>query len=417
VATVPSVTELTIEVDPAEAGFDADRLARIDAHFRRYVDEGLLPGWQLALTRGGKRVHVARYGHRDVENGLPVEDDTVFRIYSMTKPVTSVAAMMLYEEGAFELKDPVERWIPSFADARVFTGGTAENPTTAPATGPVRIWHLFTHTAGLTYGFHHVHATDELYRNAGFDFGPPRGYDLAACTDAWATLPLVNEPGARFNYSHATDVLGRLVEVIAGVPFDEFLTERVLRPLGMHDTAFWADGDKAERLGALYVPHGKHREILRYDPIGKAALRPPSYPSGGGGLVSTAHDYLRFCEMLRRGGELDGVRLLGPRTVDFMTTNHLPGGVDLEHYGQSTFSETAYDGVGFGLGFAVVIDPATAKVPSSIGEFSWGGAASTGFWVDPVEDITAVFLTQLLPSSTHNLRAQFKQLVKQALID
>ena len=155
----------------------------------------------------------------------------------------------------------------------MFTGGTAENPTTAPATGPVRIWHLFTHTAGLTHGFHHVHATDELYRNAGFGLRPARGYDLAACTDAWATLPLVNEPGARFNYSHATDVLGRLVEVIAGVPFDEFLTERCCARSGC-DTAFWADGDKAERLGALYVPHGKHREILRYDPIGKAALRP-----------------------------------------------------------------------------------------------------------------------------------------------
>ncbi|MBL8774361.1 MAG: beta-lactamase family protein [Acidimicrobiales bacterium] len=396
---------------------DAARLGRIDAHFRRYVDEGRLPGWQLALTRGGKVVHLARHGHRDVEAGLPVEDDTVFRIYSMTKPVTSVATMLLYEEGLFELKDPVSRWIPSFADVRVFTGGTAENPATAPAAEPVRIWHLLTHTAGLTYGFHHVHATDEIYRNAGFDFGPPRGYDLEGCVDLWAGLPLVNEPGARFNYSHATDVLGRLVEVLAGVPLDQFLRERVFEPLGMHDTAFWADGDLTDRLGALYVPNPKDGTIFRYDPIGEAAKRAPSYLSGGGGLVSTTHDYLRFCEMLRRGGELDGARLLGPRTLAYMTTNHLPGGVDLEHFGQSTFAETAYDGVGFGLGFAVVIDPAAAKTPSSVGEFSWGGAASTGFWVDPVEDITAVFMTQLLPSSTYNLRAQFKQLVKQALID
>ena len=360
---------------------------------------------------------MARYGHRDVEAGLPVEDDTVFRIYSMTKPITSVATMMLYEEGLFELKDPVSRWIPSFADVRVFTGGTAENPSTAPATEPVRIGHLLTHTAGLTYGFHHVHATDELYRNAGFDFGPPRGYDLEGCVDLCAGLPLVNEPGTRFNYSHATDVLGRLVEVLAGVPLDRFLRERLFEPLGMHDTAFWADGDKAERLGALYVPNPRDGSIFRYDPIGEAARRAPSYLSGGGGLVSTTHDYLRFCEMLRRGGELDGVRLLGPRTLASITTIHLPGGVDLEHFGQSTFSETAFDGVGFGLGFAVVIDPAAARTPSSPGEFSWGGAASTGFWVDPVEDVTAVFMTQLLPSSTYTLRAQFKQLVKAALTD
>ena len=200
------MTELTVEVDPGDVGFDAARLRRIDTHFRRYVDEGRLPGWQLAVTRGGKVVHLARYGHRDVEAGLTVEDDTVFRIYSMTKPITSVATMLVYEEGLFELKDPVSRWIPSFADIRVFTGGTAENPSTAPATEPVRIWHLLTHTAGLTYGFHHVHATDEIYRNAGFDFGPPRGYDLEGCVDICARLPLVNEPGPRFTYAPAPAV-------------------------------------------------------------------------------------------------------------------------------------------------------------------------------------------------------------------
>ena len=410
------MTTLSIEVDPREAGFDPDRLARLDTHLTRYVDDGRLPGWLVAVTRGGKRVHVSRYGHRDVEAGLPVEDDTVFRIYSMTKPITSVAAMLLYEEGRFDLKDPVSRYLPSFADVRVFTGGTAENPSTAPAAEPVRIWHLLTHTAGLTYGFHHVHATDEIYRNAGFDFGPPRDLDLAGSVDAWAGMPLLHEPGARFNYSHATDVVGRLIEVVAEQPFDEFLAERVLRPLGMHDTAFWADNERAERLAALYVPNRERTQAFRYDPIGKGALHPPPYPSGGGGLVSTAHDYLRFAEMLRRGGELDGVRLLGSRTVDYMTTNHLPGGVDLEHYGQSTFAETAYDGVGFGLGFSVVVDPAAAKNLVSLGEYGWGGAATTGFWVDPVEDITGVFLTQLLPSSTYNVRAEVKRLVAQALL-
>ena len=408
---------LTIERDPGEAGFDAGRLTRIDDHFRRYVDEGRLPGWLLAITRGGRIVHVARYGRRDVESDLPVEDDTVFRIYSMTKPITSVAAMMLHEEGRFELKDPVAKYIPSFADVRVFTGGTAENPTTAPALEPVRVWHLLTHTAGLTYGFHHVHATDEIYRNAGFDFGSPRDTDLAGVCDALAGLPLVHEPGARWNYSHATDVLGRVVEVLSGQPLDRFFADRILGPLGMTDTAFWAGPDKVDRLAALYVPTPGSLRALRYDAIGDAARKPPRYLGGGGGLVSTAHDYLRFAEMLRGGGQIGGVRLLSRRTVDYMTTNHLPGGVDLETFGQSGFAETTFDGVGFGLGFAVVIDPAAAKVPSSAGEYSWGGAASTGFWVDPAEDITAVFLTQLLPSSTYSLRPQFKQLVRAALVD
>jgi len=411
------MTALVAEVDPAEAGFDATRLARIDAHFARYVNDGRLPGWLLAVTRGGKVVHVARYGKRDVENDLPIEDDTVFRIYSMSKPVTSVAAMMLYEEGSFELKDPVSRFIPSFADVRVLTGGTAEAPETVPATEPVRMWHLLTHTAGLTYGFHRSHVTDEIYRNAGFDFATPRNADLEAVCDTWAGLPLVHEPGARWNYSHATDVVGRVVEVLSGQTLDRFLAERIFEPLGMVDTSFWADGDKADRLAALYVPTPGTLQALRYDPIGDAALKPPAFFGGGGGLVSTAPDFLRFVEMLRGGGQRDGVRLLSRRTVDYMTTNHLPGGVDLEQFGQSGFAETAFDGTGFGLGFGVVVDPAASKTLSSVGDFAWGGAASTGFWVDPVEDITAVFFTQLLPSSTYNIRPQFKQLVKQALLD
>jgi CubicO group peptidase (beta-lactamase class C family) len=408
---------LRAEVDPTDVGFDPTRLARIDAHFARYVNEGKLPGWLLAVTRGGKVAHVARYGRRDVENDLPIEDDTVFRIYSMTKPITSVAAMMLYEEGLFELKDPVSRFIPSFADVRVFTGGTAEAPGTVPAAEPVRMWHLLTHTAGLTYGFHRSHVTDEIYRDHGFDFSSPRDADLEVVCDTLAGLPLVHEPGTRWNYSHATDVLGRVVEVLAGLPLDRFFDERILDPLEMTDTSFWADGDKADRLAALYIPTPGTLQAMRYDPIGDATLKPPRYLGGGGGLVSTAHDYLRFVGMLRGGGQLDGVRLLSSRTVAYMATNHLPGGVDLEQFGQSGFAETAFDGIGFGLGFSVMLDPAAAKTLSSVGEYAWGGAASTAFWVDPVEDITAVFMTQLLPSSTYNIRPQFKTLVKQAIID
>jgi CubicO group peptidase (beta-lactamase class C family) len=409
------MTHLAVEVDPSEVGLDAARLKRIDAHFARYVEQGRLPGWLLLVARHGHIAHVATCGLRDVEAGLPIEHDTVFRIYSMTKPITSVAAMMLYEEGAFELKDPIHRFLPEFRHMRVFTGGSALSPVTVPAAEPIRVWHLLTHTAGLTYGFHHAHPVDGMYRKAGFEWGAPPDVDLAGCCERWAQLPLVFEPGTRWNYSVASDVVGRLVEVVSGQTLDAFFADRIFGPLGMTDTGFSVPETDLGRLAALYVPRPGTRELLRYDAMGAAASSPPKFLSGGGGLVSTAHDYHRFTEMLRRGGELDGVRLLGPRTVAYMGTNHLPGGVDLEHFGQSTFAETTFDGVGFGLGFAVVMDPAATKTTSSAGEISWGGAASTGFFVDPAEDMTAVFLTQLLPSSTYNLRSQLKQVLYQAL--
>ncbi|HET9732509.1 MAG TPA: serine hydrolase domain-containing protein [Acidimicrobiales bacterium] len=408
---------LSQEVDAEEVGFDAGRLARIDAHFARYVDDGRLPGWSLAVTRGGRVVHTSCYGMRDMEAGAPVEGDTLFRIYSMTKPVTSVAAMMLYEEGAFELKDPVSRFIPSFADVRVYRSGSALNPVTGPATEPVRIWHLLTHTSGLTYGFHHAHPVDTMYRAAGFEWGNPAGADLAACCDRWASLPLVFQPGSEWNYSVSTDVLGRVVEVASGMSLDAFMADRIFDPLGMPDTSFFVGGDDVGRLAALYAPAPGTRVATRLDALAGAALKPPEMLSGGGGLISTAHDYHRFTQMLLRGGELDGVRLLGSRTVDYMATNHLPGGADLEAFGRPLFAETTYTGVGFGLGFSVVLDPAANKVLSSAGEYAWGGAASTAFWVDPDEEITALFFTQLLPSSTHPIRPQLKQLVYQALVD
>jgi CubicO group peptidase (beta-lactamase class C family) len=409
------MSELSVEVDPREVGLDPTRLERIDRHFARYVDDGRLPGWLLAVSRAGQLAHVSTYGHRDVEQDLPVELDTLFRIYSMTKPVTSVAAMMLYEEGAFELKDPVSRFIPSFADQRVYVSGPPTAPVTVPATEPMRIWHLLTHTSGLTYGFHHAHPVDAMYRHAGFDFGDSR-VSLAESCDLWASMPLLFEPGREWNYSVSTDVLGRVVEVASGQPLDQFLAERIFEPLGMTDTAFHAPEADHGRVAALYVP-GPEGRAVRYEAGGRAALRPPAMLSGGGGLVSSAADYHRFTQMLLRGGELDGARLLGRATVDFMTRNHLPGGVELEQIARPTFSETAFSGMGFGLGFSVVESPAENKVLSSAGEFAWGGAASTGFWVDPTEEITALFFTQLLPSSTYNIRPQFKQLVYQALVD
>ena len=409
------MADIKVEVDPGETGFDADRLARIDTHFQQYVDDGRLPGWLLLVSRYGQVAHIASAGQRDVEAGLPIEHDTLFRIYSMTKPITSVAAMMLYEEGAFELKDPVHRYIPSYRDARVYTQGSALRAATVPATEPMRIWHLLTHTSGLTYGFHHTHPVDAMYRAKGYEWGWPEGTDLAGACDEWASMPLLFHPGAEWNYGVSTDVLGRVVEVASGQSLDEFFQERIFGPLGMTDTGFWAND--LDRLAALYTPNPATRQAMRIDVLGNAARAKPSLLSGGGGLVSTAHDYHRFAQMLLHNGELDGVRLLGPRTVEYMTRNHLPGGVDLEAFGRPLFAETTFQGMGFGLGFSVLLDAAENKVLSSEGEFAWGGAASTAFWVDPVEELTVLFFTQLLPSSSYNIRPQLKQLVYQSLTD
>jgi CubicO group peptidase (beta-lactamase class C family) len=414
------MSELKTEAEPAEVGLDPDRLQRLDRHLARYVDEGKLPGWLVTVSRHGRLAHVSAYGSRDLEAGLPAETDTVWRLYSMTKPVTSVAAMMLHEEGGFELNDPVSSYIPSFADVRVYTGGSDTRPATVPATEPVRIWHLLTHTAGLTYGFHRTHPVDAMYRTAGYEWAWPPGTDLAQACDSWASMPLLFQPGAEWNYSVATDVLGRVVEVVSGQRLDEFFATRIFRPLGLNDTGFSATDTQLPRLAALYIPSSSG--VVRLDALGDAARRPPTLFSGGGGLVSTAADYHRFTQLLlpradSPAGELDGVRLLSPRTVRYMSMNHLPGGQDLESFGRPLYAESPFRGVGFGLGFAVVLDPVAGKVPASAGELSWGGAASTAFWIDPAEELTVSFFTQLLPSSTYPIRSQLRQLVYQALID
>jgi CubicO group peptidase (beta-lactamase class C family) len=410
---------LKAEVDPAEVGLDAERLRRIDRHFARYVDDGRLPGWLVAVGRRGRLAHVSCYGSRDVEAGLPVEPDTVWRIYSMTKPVTSVAAMLLYEEGAFELSDPVSEFIPAFANIRVYAGGSDQRQVTVPATGPVRIWHLLTHTAGLTYGFLRVHPVDALYRAAGFEWAWPAGMDLATACEAWASFPLLFQPGTEWNYSVATDVLGRVVEVASGQRLDEFFAARILGPLGMTGTAFHIGDDGAGRLAALYTP-GVGGKAVRLGSLGHVARHPVPLNSGGSGLLATAADYHRFLHMLldtpgSPAGELDGTRLLSPRTVGYMARNHLPGGQDLETFGRALYAEAPFAGVGFGLGFGVIIDPVRSRVVCSPGELSWGGAASTAFWIDQEEELTVSFYTQLLPSSTYRLRPQLRQLVYQAL--
>jgi CubicO group peptidase (beta-lactamase class C family) len=410
------MTEVKIDVDPEELGFHPDRLARIDRHFDRYLDEELLTGWAVVVTRDGKIAHATARGLRDREAGLPVDWATRWRIYSMTKPVTSVAAMMLYEEGAFALTDPISRYLPEFAQPKVYVKGSATAPYLAPATEPIRVWHLLSHTSGLTYGFHHAHPVDAIYRAAGFEWGTPSGMDLAACCAALAELPLVFQPGSEWNYSVATDVLGRLVEVVSGQSLDEFFRTRIFEPLGMADTAFWVEGEALEQLAALYTAQPGTKKAVRNDAFGLAGRVRPTCLSGGGGLVSTPYDYHRFTQLLLGEGELDGTRLLAPRTVRLMRGNHLPHGKDLAEIGRPLFAETPFDGYGFGLGFSVLENRIKAKSPASKGQFFWGGAASTAFWVDPVERVTALFFTQLIPSSTHPIRPELDTLVYQALV-
>ena len=398
-------------------GFAAARLQRIDDHFRRYVDDRRLAGWQVMVSRRGDIAHHSTYGVRSLENNEPFTEDTVVRLYSMTKPLTTIAAMQLVEQGLVQLKDPVAKFIPAFATTPVYRSGSVQKPMTEPQTLPMLVWHLMTHMSGLTYGFHNTHPVDAMYRNRGFEWGQPEDIDLAACCERWAQLPLVFQPGTEWNYGISTDVLGRIVEVVSGLDLEKYFQQHILGPLGMTDTSFYIDdANRKSRLAELYIPHP---ETGVATPAPTSLRRPerPSMLSGGGGLYGTAADYMRFCQMILNGGALDGERVIGRHTLDYMGKNHLPGNVDLDAVGRPLFAESAFVGVGFGLGFSVVIDAAAGKVPSTTGEMAWGGAASTAFWVDPAEDLAVVFLTQLLPSSTHAIRPELKQLVYQALVD
>ncbi|MFI7120328.1 serine hydrolase domain-containing protein [Amycolatopsis sp. NPDC049868] len=411
------MTRIQVTDDSSRFGFDPRRLGRIDRRFDRYVEDGVLPGYHIVISRSGEVVYSHCGGYRDRERLLPVNDSTRWRIYSMTKPITSVAAMMLYEEGAFELTDPIGRYLPEFADMRVYTASAAaRTPVTVPATEPIRVWHLLTHTAGLTYGFQHSHRVDALYRAAGYDFGTPQGVDLGSGCEAFAGFPLLFNPGTAWNYSVSTDVLGHLLSVISGWSLDKVLAEYVLNPLAMSETGFSVDEDAADDLAAMYLLDEGSGRVVRGSEVTVPGVAKPDFLSGGGGLISTAHDYQRFTQMLLRGGELDGIRLLGPRTVDYMTQNHLPGGSDLRGVVRSGYGETGMNGVGFGLGFSVVLDPMSTGTLGTAGEFAWGGAANTIFWVDPVEELTVLFFTQVLPGSALPIRPLLKQLVYQALV-
>ncbi|MCI3131891.1 serine hydrolase domain-containing protein [Phenylobacterium aquaticum] len=401
---------------PEALGFSSDRLRKLDRFLAaKYVEAGRLPCAQVQITRGGELVHQTVLGHADLERKTPAAEDTLFRIYSMTKPITSLAFMMLVEEGLVALDDPVSRFIPEWKALGVYSAGTGPYLMTPPAR-PMQMVDLLRHTSGLTYGFQSRTNVDAAYRKLKIadTHGP---LDMDGVVAELAKLPLEFSPGEAWNYSISTDILGILVQRISGQSFESFLQEKIFAPLGMTDTSFSVREDQKLRFAACYNATPAGGLTLQDDPTTSPYLTAPTFHSGGGGLVSTAHDYMRFCRMLAGGGQLDGVRLIAPRTLKLMASNHLPGGQDLTKLSRSLFSEATNAGVGFGLGFAVTFDPVAAMLPSSPGEYYWGGAASTAFWVDPAEDIAVVFMTQVLPSSTYPIRRELRTLVYSALTD
>ncbi len=404
------------DAEPEAVGMSAARLARLSRHLlERYVAPGRLPCAQVLVHRRGRTVWSSVQGRADLERGRPLEPDALVRIYSMTKPLTSIAFMMLVEEGRAALDDPVARYIPAWEGLGVYVAERDDGFMTRRPDRPMLVVDLMRHTSGLTYGFQQRTPVDAAYRAR--DIGVIEGKrPLDEMIAELAALPLEFSPGEAWNYSVSTDVLGHLVGVIAGEPFETFLKRRVIDPLGMTDTDFQVATDEAGRLAACYAatPDGGLR--LADDPATSSLHAPPVFVSGGGGLVSTAADYLRFCRMLLNGGELDGQRLVGPKTLKLMGSNHLPGGRDLGSMSQSLFSEATNEGVGFGLGFATTLDPAKTLLPGSAGDMYWGGAAGTYFWVDPAEDLAVVFVTQLL-GAPQVLRRELRTLVYSAITD
>ncbi|MDE0450754.1 MAG: serine hydrolase [Gammaproteobacteria bacterium] len=409
-AMAPGISETAA----AEAGLNAERLQRVVDHLEHdYVEPQHIAGCQLAVARRGELACFASFGHMDLERGRTMADDTLFRIHSMTKPITSVALMQLWERGMFQLNDPVHSVIPAWRGQEVYVSGNDENMITRPARRPMTFRHILGHTAGLSYGGSD-HPVDKAYQRAGARRGP--GETLQTFVDKLAGVPLYYDPGERWHYSCATDVCGYLVEALSGTPLDRYFEEHIFEPLGMPDTAFSVPESKAGRLSASYQwQPGGALKVLD-DPETSALRTHPTFFSGGGGLISTTQDYLRFCEMLCRGGELDGARILGPRTLRLMTRNHLANGCDMTEIAVGRFAETPYAGVGFGLGFAMSLDVVGTGGPSA-SDFYWGGAASTIMWVDPVEQLSVVFMTQLMPYGVFNFRGELKNMIYAAIED
>jgi CubicO group peptidase (beta-lactamase class C family) len=407
-----------MEVNAEKAGLDPNRLETISRHLmENYITPGKIAGCQVMVSRGGVPAYFRSFGQMDIERNKPMQEDTIFRIYSMTKPITSVALMMLFEEGRFQLNDPVSRFIPSWKGQQVWISGDGDDMETREPASPMTMRHVLSHTSGLTYGtglFPSEHPVDKFYDKLGVN--RDAGETIESFAQKLSTVPLRYDPGTQWCYSLATDVCGCLVEFISGVPFGQFLQERIFDPLGMTDTSFVVPEEKLDRLAANYERRADKTLKLLDDPMNSLYANPNRFPSGGGGLASTTADYGRFCEMLRGGGQLEGQRIIGGRTLKLMHRNHLPNGTDLGSIAMGSFSETAYDGVGFGLGFASTLDDVAAGTIGA-GDYYWGGAASTIFWVDPVEDMFVIFMTQLMPSATFNFRGQIKNIIYGAIED
>jgi CubicO group peptidase (beta-lactamase class C family) len=413
---------------PESAGMSRAAFDRIEDHLkRRYIDAGRFPGTQLVVYRRGKLVHSAVQGFADLERKAAMKDNTIFRIYSMTKPITSIAFMMLVEEGRVTLDEPVHKYIPEWKNLGVFQAGIAPAFLTRPPSRPMLIVDLLRHTSGLTYGFQQRSNVDAAYREMKIGEVEKAG-TLQSMIEQLAKIPLEFSPGEAWNYSVSTDVIGYLIGMISGKPFEQFLKERIFEPLEMKDTDFFVPPGKANRFAACYSAspqgamtfHASERKgglTLQEDPATSSFLSPPSFISGGGGLCSTAADYLTFCRALLNGGELSGNRLVGPKTLALMTSNHLPGGRTLPEMSRSLFSEATYHGIGFGLGFSVTLDPVQTLIPGSAGEYAWGGAATTSFWIDPAEELVAIFMTQVLPSTAYPIRRELRTMIYAAITD
>lgn len=408
---------------PEKVGFSAQRLARVDALLQRYVESGRLAGTLGLVYRKGEIAYCNTFGQRDREAGLPMTEDTIFRIYSMTKPITAVAALMLYEQGHFLLDDPLSKYLPEFADVQVHVGDRFDGLVLAPPERPIHVKDIFTHTAGLSYGWFRDSTVEDLYRKSA---RKRQEVTLAEMVTELAKLPLVSHPGTRWRYSLATDVLGRLVEVLSSQSLDEFFQQEIFKPLGMHETAFHVPAEAVDRFAACYSPpggfsgfgaspqeeDGESQIKLMEAPQESRFTKPPTFFSGGGGLISTTADYLRFAQMLLNGGVLDGQRLLGPKTVELMRANHLPPA--LMPIGIGSGSQPGY---GFGLGVSVLVDVAASGAPGSPGIFGWGGAATTQFWIDPQEEMLGIFMTQFMPSGHYPVTREFRVAVYQALVE
>ncbi len=408
-----------MDIDAAAAGFDEGRLARIDEHLERsYVQPGKIAGCQTLVARRGQVAHFSSLGSMDLERGRPVQDDTIWRLYSMTKPITGVALMTLYERGYFQLTDPVHRFIPSWRGIQVRERAEDGSTQLVAPDRPPSIRDVMMHTAGLGYGPGNADLALPEPGSGNRGSSADRYESLEALVEDLATAPLRFQPGTHWLYSFGTDVCARLVEVISGMRFDEYLQQEVFDPLGMVDTGFVVGDDAVDRFATCYGRNARKELVVVDDPGDSAYRKPRSFLSGGGGLVGTTVDYFRFCQMLCDGGQLDGTRVLAPRTVELMTINHLPGGVQLADVARpGAYGETGFEGMGFGLTMAVSQGPAQTGVSGTAGELMWGGAASTTFWVAPEDDLVVVFMTQLLPSGTFNFRGQLKALVNAAIVD